>query len=128
MKLNHTYAKIYLQKGRDGVDILFKMGQNIRHFRKLMGLTQEDLGYRMGYTRSSIAKIETGKIDIPNSKLLQFASVLNCTPADLIDYDVDFKLSESEKKLIVEYRSLSDEAKDQVKRLMAYAKAFEEKQ
>lgn len=110
------------------MDILFKMGQNIRHFRKLMGLTQEDLGDRMGYTRSSIAKIETGKIDIPNSKLLQFASVLNCTPADLIDYDVDFKLSESEKKLIVEYRSLSDEAKDQVKRLMAYAKAFEEKQ
>lgn len=103
------------------MDILYKMGQNIRHFRKLMGLTQEDLGNRMGYTRSAIAKIETGKIDIPNSKLLQFAAVLNCTPADLMDYETESQLDEDEMKLISAYRKLSKEERERrAKVLMRY--------
>ena len=85
---------------------LLKLGLNIRYYRKLRGLTQEELGKRMGYERSAIAKIETGKIDIPLSKLSQFAKVLDCHPGDLLDMDTSF--SEQQLRLMAYTRRLSD--------------------
>lgn len=42
------------------------MYKRIKKRREELGLTQEELGIKLGYTsRSSIAKIEAGKIDIP---------------------------------------------------------------
>ena len=45
-------------------------GEIIRILRERQGMTQEALAARLGYTdRSSIAKIETGKVDISKRKL-----------------------------------------------------------
>ena len=53
-----------------------------------LGMSQADLANKMGYTsRSSIAKIESGSVDIPQSKISAFAKALNTTTAYLMELD-----------------------------------------
>lgn len=60
----------------------------IRARRLELGLTVEELANRMGYKdKSSISKIENGKADIPQSKVVAFARALNTTTAYLIGVD-----------------------------------------
>lgn len=61
------------------------IGKNIQAKRKSLGLTQEELAFRVGYrSKSTINKIELGINDIPQSKIAKFAYALNTTPAYLI--------------------------------------------
>lgn len=61
---------------------------NIRNRRIELGMSQEELAQKMGYTsRSTIAKIEAGKNDIPQSKIQAFAIALNTTPGRLMGWD-----------------------------------------
>lgn len=51
-------------------------------------MSQDDLAKAMGYSdRSMITKIESGKVDISQKKILAFARVLNTTPAYLMGLD-----------------------------------------
>lgn len=62
--------------------------ERIKSRREELGLTTEELAQRMGYkTRSSITKIETGKADIPQSKVKAFARALQTTTAYLMGDD-----------------------------------------
>lgn len=64
---------------------MLKLYENIRELRKLNKWTQEELAVRMGYTdRSMIAKIESGKVDISQSKIIDFARVFGVDPGDLM--------------------------------------------
>lgn len=64
--------------------------QRIKQRREELNLSQDDLAKRMGYrSRSTIAKIEAGKNDIPQSKIVAFAQALDTTPAYLMGYDND---------------------------------------
>lgn len=59
--------------------------KNIKARRIELGLTQQELAEKMGYTnRSSIAKIENGAVDLSQSKIIQFAKVLETTPGALM--------------------------------------------
>ena len=61
---------------------------NIKHLRESLGLSQEALAEKVGYKdRSSIAKIESGLVDLSQSKIALFASALNVTPAQLMGLD-----------------------------------------
>ena len=61
--------------------------KNIKARRKAAGLTQEELARLTGYTdRSSIARIEKGEIDLPQSKIKQFADALGTTPGVLMGW------------------------------------------
>jgi transcriptional regulator with XRE-family HTH domain len=52
------------------------------------GMTQDDLARAMGYKdRSMITKIESGKVDISQTKVVEFAKVLNTTPGYLMGWD-----------------------------------------
>ncbi len=63
---------------------------NIRNRRLELGMSQEELATKMGYTsRSTIAKIESGKNDIPQSKIQAFAKALNTTPGALMGWEID---------------------------------------
>lgn len=58
---------------------------NIRARRIELGMTQSDLARRLGYTdRSSIAKIEAGKVDLSLPKIEAFARALDTTPGSLM--------------------------------------------
>ena len=67
---------------------MLKLYENIRLCRKAAKMTQEELASRTGYTdRSSIARVEKGEIDLPQSKILQFADALGVTPSQLLGWD-----------------------------------------
>ena len=60
----------------------------IRIRRQELGWTTDELAKRMGYKdRSSISKIESGKADIPQSKVKAFADVLETTVSWLLGID-----------------------------------------
>lgn len=71
--------------------------ERIRHRREQLGISQGQLAEELGYTnRSTIAKIESGKNDITQSKIVAFAHALDTTPQYLMgwtddpyDYDND---------------------------------------
>ncbi len=68
--------------------------KNIKQIRLERGLSQEELAEKMGYTsRSTIAKIESGKNDIPQSKIKAFADALSTTPSRLLGLDSETLLS-----------------------------------
>jgi transcriptional regulator with XRE-family HTH domain len=63
-------------------------GQIIKALRKQRGMTQEQVAKLMGYShKSSINKIELGKSDLPQSKLVAFAKIFNVTPFELLGVD-----------------------------------------
>lgn len=65
-----------------------KLYDNIKRLRLEQNMTQDELAQKVGYTsRSSINKIEAGKVDLSQSKIIEFAAVLGVTPAYLMGWD-----------------------------------------
>lgn len=65
-----------------------KIGEKIKLRRIENGWSLQDLADRMGYkNKSSIARIESGEIDPPQSKVVKFADALGTTIADLMDWN-----------------------------------------
>ena len=66
----------------------------IKDLRKKRKISQEELAKMTGYTdRSSIAKIEKGKVDLSETKIQLFATALNTTPAYLMGWEDETKES-----------------------------------
>lgn len=95
---------------------------NIKGRRKELGITQEELAKRLGYAdKSMISRIERGLIDLPESKINEFAEALNVEPAWLLGYVnkkhpgsiIDFCDSAEKATTLIEYYNLlSDPDKD----------------
>ena len=67
---------------------MLKLYENIRELRKKNHWTQEELAAKMGYTdRSMIAKIEAGKVDLAQSKIMEFAKIFGVDPGDLMGFE-----------------------------------------
>ncbi|HBL83385.1 MAG TPA: hypothetical protein DDZ99_00525 [Clostridiales bacterium] len=63
-------------------------GQIIKTLREERAMTQEQVAELMGYShKSSINKIELGKSDLPQSKLVAFAKIFNVSPCELLGLD-----------------------------------------
>lgn len=73
---------------------MLELYENIRKYRKELGMSQAELAKRTGYTdRSSIAKIEKGDVDLPQSKIMVFAKALGVAPGELMgDVNPDVKV------------------------------------
>lgn len=91
----------------------------IRQLRISKKMTQTDLAEKLGYKDGSmITKIESGKVDISQKKLVAFANALDTTPAylmGLIDTEeISFseRLSVDENHIIMIYRSLPTKGKE----------------
>ncbi len=64
------------------------IGKRIKEKRESLGMTQEELASKLGYrNKSSIAKIETGTNDIVQSKVVEFANILDTTVAYLMGWE-----------------------------------------
>lgn len=84
------------------------IGNKIKLLRQKMGVTQEQLGDRIGVSPQSISKWETG-ITMPDITLLPIlSSELGVTIDELFDLTVEQKLQRIEKRIDVE-AELSDE-------------------
>lgn len=69
--------------------------KNIKAYRLLKGWSQQRLADAVGYSdRSSIAKIESGRVDLSRSKIEEFAEALGTTPARLMGWEQEPSLLE----------------------------------
>lgn len=69
-----------------------KLYENIKIRRQALKLSQEELAQKLGYkSTSTIAKIEAGKIDLPQSKIKAFADALETTPSALMGWDEEME-------------------------------------
>lgn len=67
------------------------IGDKIKKRREELGLTQDELARRLGYTsRSTINKVELGKNDVTQSKIAEYAAALSTTSAYLLDLSESF--------------------------------------
>ncbi|MCR5337580.1 MAG: helix-turn-helix domain-containing protein [Lachnospiraceae bacterium] len=101
---------------------MLELYSNIRRFRLSMKMSQDELAHRTGYSdRSSIAKIEKGEVDLPQSKISLFAAALQTTPGALmgeIPPATTPSLSDEELFLLDSYNHLNGQGK---KKLLEYA-------
>jgi transcriptional regulator with XRE-family HTH domain len=58
------------------------IGMNMRTLRKRAGVTLDSLAEKVGITKSTLSKIETGKISTAIATLLRIAEALGVQPAD----------------------------------------------
>lgn len=76
----------------------------IKKIRIQFGWSQEELAKKVGYAdKTAIAKIETGKVDLPQSKICAFASALNVSISYLLDGDALTSYWENEKHKSINY-------------------------
>lgn len=107
---------------------MLKLYENIKQRRISLGMSQSELAERTGYAdKSTISRIEAGKVDLSQSKIKLFADVLRTTPADLMEYDPEEMVLTPQQAAIaelVDYVETCDETT--IKRLTAYAKFLKE--
>lgn len=61
-----------------------QLGDRIRRARLSAGLSQEELGRKVGLNRSSISNVEKGRQRILAHVLMDFSAALNVSPARLL--------------------------------------------
>lgn len=106
------------------------IGDKIKSLRKKLRMTQEELGEKVGVTKATINKYETGVVvNLPRPKIEKLAEALQTTPAYLMGWEegnvtvhgehnnvvahnaqevhIGENLSEEEHELLRIYRSLS---------------------
>lgn len=105
---------------RGGVNMA-NVNENIRDMRKLLGLTQEEVGKRIGVSKQTVQRYESGEIsNIPYDKIISLSEALSCSPACIMgweEYQKDHKTSHSAKEdaeLIKKYHLLSERDKQVV--------------
>lgn len=98
------------------------LGSKIRMHRKALGLTQTELGEKLGVKVNAVSKWECGRVeDIPTSKIKALANLFDVPLSYLIDDEAVQKDLTAEKQALYDFvDSLTDE---QAQRLLQMAKA-----
>lgn len=73
LKTNHNNLLFFSQSGR-----------RLKELRENRGMTQEDLGNRIGYTQQSIALKEQGKRQISICEVIPLSVALNLSPSEVL--------------------------------------------
>lgn len=61
------------------------LGGRIKYYRDRIGMTQQELAIKVGYkNKASIARIENGSVELPASKVVDFAKALDVEVPELI--------------------------------------------
>lgn len=107
---------------------MLKLYENIKQRRIALGMSQSELAERTGYAdKSTISRIEAGKVDLSQSKIKLFADVLRTTPADLMMYESEEMELIPQQAAVAELVDLVEKCDEEtVKRLTAYLKFLRE--
>ena len=74
----------------DREEDIMKLSDNIRYFRKLRNLSQDEIAKRLGYKSfTTIQKWETGMAEPPVGKLYELAGILHVSIMDLLKDNLD---------------------------------------
>lgn len=106
------------------------VGQRIKETRESLGLSQDDLALKMGYSgRSSVCKAETYGDNITTSKVQKFADALGVSFSYLMGWEDKASLGTygiGKSNVLFERINRLDE--DRIKLLTAYLELLEKKQ
>lgn len=85
------------------------LAENIRAARKRKGMTQEELGRRIGVAKQTIQKYENGIVtNIPVERLRAIATVLNVSATELMGYDEVSPVEQVQDELFEKRKLLFD--------------------
>ena len=96
------------------------IGDKIRLHRKALGLTQMELGEKLGVKTNAVSKWECGRVDdIPTSKIKAMAKLFDVQPSYLIDEKQPAPTNEDElnaedKKLLMMIHNLTPENRERI--------------
>lgn len=123
------------------MDNILMLYKNIKNRRQELGLSQEDLAKKVGYKdRTSIAKIEAGKVDLSQSKIIEFSNVLDISPSELMGWQKSIEsynlfsqtpvpksdtYTDKEKEIIEKYRNVDDNVRFTVNIILDMAVTLE---
>lgn len=82
-----------------------KIGEKIKQRRTELKWSQRELAAKMDYNHSTITRIEAGKIDIPQSRIAQFADVLGVSIAYLMDWEEVKKNNDVKTDIVIRMRT-----------------------
>ena len=79
------------------------LGENIKKYRKLRGLTQEKLAESVGIETRTLSLIETGNCFVSSKTLLLLSQILDVSPSNLLEninsYDAEKLYKDAQKAL-----------------------------
>ena len=96
------------------------IGDKIRLHRKALGLTQTELGEKLGVKTNAVSKWECGRVDdIPTSKIKAMAKLFDVQPSYLIDEKQPAptkgdELAEDDKRIIELLHQLTPENRERI--------------
>ena len=70
-------------------DLKLVLAENVKHYRKEAGLSQEDLAFETGLHRTYISSIERGKRNVSIENVAKIADALHKMPYQLLYYQVE---------------------------------------
>ncbi len=105
------------------------LGRNLTYFRKLAGLTQNQVAEKLNLNRTTYTKYETGASEPSIEILKQIAAILNVDVASILADEESAKVSDSQnddlegfepelRNLIIGYRALPRDEREEVYKLI----------
>ena len=83
-----------------------EIGDRIRNKRMELGWSQRELAKRMGYSdNSTLARIEQGKVEVYQNKIVQFSEVLGVSIAYLMGWEEEQKKNDIQADIILKMRT-----------------------
>jgi transcriptional regulator with XRE-family HTH domain len=90
----------------------------IREYRLKAGLSQGELGKKLGMHQTMVGNLENGKRTLSLDWARRVAKVFGISVADLlVDDDHPLRLEAEEQELIERYRAASDDQKENIRRV-----------
>ena len=102
-----------------------KIGENIRHARQKAGLTQKELGEKLGISQAAVGQFESDKANPKIETLLKIATALNIQLSELVPMNnaLDWTFEKIEENRIVrEYSAIDIAIKDNLDKMNESAK------
>lgn len=94
------------------------MPNRILELRRAAGLSQEELGFRVGVSKMQISGMERGKRELSLGMMRRLAEALDVSPADLLcDEDNPMRLASEERALLSRYRAADPDQQRNIERV-----------
>lgn len=85
------------------------IGERIKRRRIELGWSQRELAKKMGYSdNSTLARIEQGKVDVYQNKVVQFSNVLGVSIPFLMGWEEEQKKNDIQADIILKMRADTD--------------------
>ena len=89
--------------------ITMRIGDRIKQRRMELGWSQRELASKMGYSdNSTLARIEKGKVDVYQNKVVQFSEILGVSIAYLMGWEEEQKKNDIQADIILRMRTDTD--------------------